>query len=111
MPAEIIVLSFADSDLTGLGAAAAARAVAAPEIALINLRTLDTPTAVDAFVVDAARGARAIVVRLLGGVGYWPHGIDRLRALVQRGAALIVIPGEARWDPALATLSSVPAEA
>jgi cobaltochelatase CobN len=61
---------------------------------------------------DFADGARAIVVRLLGGKRAWPEGVDRLRADCRRqGIALILLGGEAEPDAELAELSLAPAGA
>ncbi|HEX4805882.1 MAG TPA: cobaltochelatase subunit CobN, partial [Conexibacter sp.] len=57
-------------------------------------------------------GARAVVVRLLGGRRAWPEGLAKLRAACERdGIALLALGGEAEPDPELAELSLAPAGA
>ena len=60
----------------------------------------------------SSRGARVVVVRLLGGRRAWPEGVATLRALCERdGVALILLGGEAEPDAELAELSLAPAGA
>jgi len=59
-----------------------------------------------------AAGARAVVVRLLGGRRAWPEGLAKLRAACERdGIALLALGGEAEPDAELAGLSLAPAGA
>ena len=109
-PADLLFLSFAESDLGALGAAWQ-RASAAPTLRLANLAKLKHPLSVDLYLEQVARHAKAILVRLLGGLDYWRYGGEELAALARRsGIALALIPGEGRADPRLAALSTVPAE-
>ena len=56
--------------------------------------------------------ARLVLVRLLGGRGYWPYGLEQVAACcAERGIALACLPGDERADPELAALSTVPPEA
>jgi cobaltochelatase CobN len=107
-PGDIVVLSSADSELAAL--AAAAREAGTGGLRLANLMRLAHPLSVDLFVDKTVAGAKLVVVRLMGGLGYWPHGVERLRALARRGGPrLVVVPGEDRWDDAVEALSTVPA--
>jgi cobaltochelatase CobN len=55
--------------------------------------------------------AKLVVVRAMGGIGYWPHGLERLRALARGGGPrTVVVPGEDRWDPPLVEYCTVDAE-
>ncbi len=57
-------------------------------------------------------GARAVVVRLLGGRRAWPEGVAKLRAACEReSVALLLLGGEAEPDAELAALSLAPAGA
>ena len=52
-----------------------------------------------------------MVVRLLGGRGYWPYGIEQLVIAARaNGTALALLPGDDRPDPELARLSTLPAD-
>ena len=109
-PGDIVVLSFADSDLAGLAAAWQAERAVLPSVRLAHLRDLRHPMSVDLWIERVATHARVIVVRLLGGLDWWKYGIERLSALArERSIALAVLPGEDRDDPRLAAASTLPA--
>src|SRR5262250_3098143 len=82
-PGDVVVLSFADSDLAGLAAAWAAERDALPSVRLAHLRDLRHPLSVDLWIDRVARSARIIVVRLLGGLDWWRYGAERLSALAR----------------------------
>jgi len=108
-PGDIVVLSFADSDLAGLAAAWEAEREALPSVRLAHLRDLRHPMSVDLWIDRVGARARVIVVRVLGGIDWWKYGIERLAALArERGIALAVLPGEDRDDPRLAAASTLP---
>src|SRR5579883_1965842 len=109
-PGDIAVLSFADSDLTGLMAAWEAERTVLPSVRLVHLRDLRHPMSVDLWIDRVGASAKVIVVRLLGGLDWWRYGIDRLAALArERGTALAVLPGEDRDDPRLIAASTLSA--
>jgi cobaltochelatase CobN len=109
-PGDIAILSFADSDLTGLAAAWEAERAALPSVRLVQLRDLKHPMSVDLWIDRVGAHAKVIAVRLLGGLDWWRYGADRLSALArERGIALAMLPGEDRDDPRLAECSTLPA--
>src|SRR5919201_4384139 len=77
-PGDMVVLSFADSDLAGLAAAWAVERDALPSLRLAHLRDLRHPMSVDLWIDSVAQHARVILVRLLGGTESWRYGIERL---------------------------------
>ncbi|WP_297970411.1 cobaltochelatase subunit CobN, partial [uncultured Amaricoccus sp.] len=105
-PAELVAASFSDSDLAAL---AGAWGPELPELRLAALRDLRHPMSVDLWIERVASGARAVLVRLLGGYDWWAYGCERLAAVArERGIALALLPGECRADdPRLAALSTV----
>src|SRR3984893_2457731 len=108
-PGDIAILSFADSDLTGLAAAWEAERASLPSVRLAHLRDLRHPMSVDLWIDRVGAHAKVIVVRLLGGLDWWKYGIERLSALArERGIALAVLPGEDRDDARLAAASTLP---
>jgi len=108
-PGDIAVLSFADSDLTGLAAAWDAERSELPSVRLAHLRDLRHPMSVDLWIDRVGARAKVIVVRLLGGLDWWKYGIERLSALArERGIVLAVLPGEDRDDVRLAAASTIP---
>ncbi len=110
-PGDVLVLSFADSDLAGLAAAWAQESDALPSMRLAHLRDLRHPMSVDIWLERVASHAKVILVRLLGGLDWWHYGVESLSALARaRGIALALLPGEDRDDPRLAAIARVAAE-
>ena len=110
-PGDIVVLSFADSDLAGLAAAYAAEADRLPSLRLAHLRDLRHPMSIDLWIDTVARHAKVIVVRLLGGLDWWRYGVETLAAAArERNIALAVLPGEDRTDQRLDQASTLPAD-
>ena len=108
-PAEMVVLSFSDSDLGAFAAGWHRGAGKLPTLRLCNLVALRHPLSVDTYVEKTLSQAKAILVRLIGGEAYWPYGLASLRDLAQRrGIALAVLPGDGRPDPTLDAYSTVP---
>ena len=67
---------------------------------------------VDLYVDCVIAGARLVIVRLLGGRGYWPYGVEQIAAICRsRKIALAFVPGDDQPDAELAALSTLPAEA
>jgi cobaltochelatase CobN len=108
-PGDIVVLSFADSDLAGLAAAYAADKDVLPSLRFAHLRDLRHPMSIDLWIDKCARHSKVIVVRLLGGLDWWRYGVEALGAMArEQGIALAVLPGEDRDDPRLAEASTLP---
>ena len=107
-PGDIVVLSFADSDLAGLASAYAAEKDRLPSLRLAHLRDLRHPMSIDLWVDRCARHAKMIVVRLLGGLDWWRYGVEALAATArERNIALAVLPGDDRLDPRLDAASTL----
>ncbi len=83
-PGDLVVLSFADSDLAGIAAAWAMERDAVPSVRLAHLRDLRHPMSVDLWIERVASHAKVIVVRLLGGLEWWRYGVERLSVLARR---------------------------
>lgn len=110
-PGDIVFLSSADTEIAGLARAQAELGPDAPTLRLANLLQLDHNFSVDVYVERTLARAKLIVVRLLGGTGYWPHGVAEVGGLARReGIALAWLPGSAEGDPTLEALSTVGAE-
>ncbi|MFN0219594.1 MAG: cobaltochelatase subunit CobN [Hyphomicrobium sp.] len=111
-PADLIVLSFSDSDLATVAAAWRAWPESErPSLRAVNLVRLRHPMSVDLFAESTLPGANAVLVRLLGGLDYWRYGAEQLaRRCRDLGIALAIVPGDCRPDPRLAALSTVDAD-
>lgn len=108
-PGDILILSFADSDLAALASAYAAENGALPSVRLAHLRDLRHPMSIDLWIDKSARHAKVILVRLLGGLDWWRYGVEALSATArERGIALALLPGEDRDDARLIEASTLP---
>ena len=111
-PGDIVVLSAADTELSCLAAAPPLTGDGVPSVRLANLLQLGHNLSVDIYVDDVIAKAKLVTVRLLGGVGYWPYGAERIAEICRaNGIALAMLPGDDQPDPELARLSTLPAEA
>ncbi|SEO49661.1 cobaltochelatase CobN subunit [Salinihabitans flavidus] len=109
-PADLVVLSFSDSDLGAFAAGWHRAAGDLPSLRLANLAALKHPLSVDTYIEQTLCGAKAILIRLIGGVSYWAYGIQQVEALArERGIALAVLPADSRPDPRLDAVSTLPA--
>ena len=107
-PGDIVVLSAADTELACLAAARHRLPEDAPSLRLASLMQLGHPLSVDLYLERTVARARLVVIRLLGGVGYWRYGLEQAAALARAGGiALAVLPGDARADPTLDGWSTV----
>src|ERR1700761_3903111 len=108
-PADLVVLSFADSDLGAFAAAWRGGRETLPSLRLANLRRLAPPLSVDLYLQNTLSGARGILIRLLGGIDYWRYGVEQVTALAAaKGIALAIIPGDGRPDPPLVAPCNLP---
>ncbi|MGU3391240.1 cobaltochelatase subunit CobN [Sphingomonas sp. M1A8_2b] len=110
--ADLVVLSFSDSDLAAFSAGwrtAVAAGDAMPSLRLANLADLTHPLSVDTYLERTLAGAKAILIRLIGGTAYWSYGLQQVEALARRrGIALAVLPADGRYDRRLDAASTVP---
>ena len=107
-PGELVLLSAADTELASLASAYARLAEPRPTLRLASLKQLSHNLSVDLYVESVIRRARLVVVRLMGGVGYWPYGVERLIASAREsGAALAFLPADDQPDAELAALSTL----
>jgi cobaltochelatase CobN len=108
-PADLVVLSFSDSDLGAFAAGWQRGRNRLPSVRLANLVALRHPLSVDTYIENTLSGAKGILIRLIGGESYWPYGLASVQDLCRRrGIALAVLPADGRDDPALDALSTLP---
>ncbi len=107
-PADLVVLSAADTDLVGLDAAKVAAGDALPSLRLANYLNLKHNLSVDLYINTVISKAKLVIVRLLGGKAYWPYGVSEIAQTArQLGIAVAFVPGDGPEDPELEALSTV----
>lgn len=107
-PAPIVIITAADTDIQTLAAAATQLPPGFPELRVVNLLQLQQQLTIDTYADDVLCKAEVIVVRVIGGRGYWSYGLEVVEELAQRtGAKLIILPGDERPDPNLISHSTV----
>ncbi|MSO91981.1 MAG: cobaltochelatase subunit CobN [Rhodospirillales bacterium] len=110
---EIVFLSSADSELALLAQARASLPPSGfPSLRLANLLRLGHPMSVDVYTESVIGKARLVVVRLLGGRGYWAYGVDQVADVCRKQSIPVAfLPGDDVPDAELAALSTVTKEA
>nr|WP_294523741.1 cobaltochelatase subunit CobN [uncultured Rhodopila sp.] len=110
--ADIVALSFTDTDLAVLAAAWEAGQGTLPSLRLASLASLRHPYSVDLYADKVLSKARFVLVRLLGGMDYWRYGVDELANLARSsGFHLAIVSGDQRIDERLDEASTLPPEA
>ena len=108
-PADLVVMSYSDSDLGAFAAGWRRAGGTLPTLRLANLVALRHPLSVDVYLEKTLAGARGILVRLIGGESYWPYGLAQLHDHAWRNdVALALLPADGRPDARLEELSTVP---
>lgn len=108
-PAELVVLSFSDSDLGAFKAGWKRADGSLPSLRLANLTALKHPLSVDTYIEQTLNGAKAILIRLIGGQQYWAYGLGQVHDFAQQnGIALAVLPADGQPDARLDAASTLP---
>jgi len=108
-PADLVVLSFSDSDLAAFASGWCRGRAGLPTLRLANLAELRHPLSVDTYVERTLSQARGILVRLIGGESYWSYGLAALHQLAKdRNIVLAVLPADGRDDARLDAFSTLP---
>jgi len=113
-PGDIVVLSAADTELASLADARTRienEDGDSPSVRLASLLHLGHNMSVDLYVERVVANAKLVVIRLLGGRGYWSYGVEQAAGVCrERGIPLALLPGDDQPDPELAELSTLPPE-
>ena len=114
-PGDIVVLSAADTELALLADARAGLTKNnpdAPSLRLANILHLAHNMSVDLYVDNVVRHARLVVLRLLGGRGYWPYGVEQIAdACGKSGIPVAFLPGDDQPDAELSAFSTLETDA
>lgn len=107
-PADVIVITAADTELAGLSAANSEISDGPVSLRLANLGNLSHPFTVDKYLDDTVTKSRLVIVRILGGQAYWPYGLEQFAIrLGQAGVPLVALPGDDKPEEGLRRLSTV----
>ncbi|MBD1549288.1 cobaltochelatase subunit CobN [Roseibium aggregatum] len=110
-PADIVFLSAADTELGSFAAAHHGLGEGRASLRLASIMALGHPYSVDLYAEQTVAHSKLVAVRLLGGIEYWRYGVERLEEEARAsGVKLILVPGDDKWDEALASRSTVPLE-
>jgi cobaltochelatase CobN len=108
-PADILLLTAADTELMTWSAVVAQLPRGFPCVRALNLDRLRDSRVFDAYLDDVVQESRVLIIRLLGGLGYWREQLEQICLLATaHEIAVICLPGDAQPDAALAALSTVP---
>ncbi len=110
-PGDIVFLSAADTELSSLATAQKVRPDG-PSLRLANTMQLSHNLSVDIYVEEIIANAKLVIVRLLGGISYWPYAVEKIteccRAL---GIKLAFLPGDDQPNEELTALNTLPRDA
>jgi len=111
-PGDIVILSAADTELAALsGAYGECAGTGMPSLRLANLLQLGHNMSVDLYTENIIANARLVVVRLLGGRGYWPYGVEQISAVArENNIKLAMLPGDDQPDGELGSFSNLSPE-
>ena len=105
----LVILTTADTEIQALASAVLRLPEGFATVRARHANDLLAPGALDRFCTEELAAARALVVRVLGGLPYFSEGYERLsRACKERGIAFFALPGEQSLDPALTALCHAP---
>jgi cobaltochelatase CobN len=108
-PAPIVIITAADTDIQTLAQVWEALPTDFPELRVTNILALQQQLTIDTYAEDILAKAAVIIVRLLGGVGYWPYGLEVVQEIAGRtGTKLAIVPGDSQPDPSLFSRSTLP---
>ncbi len=106
-PADVVVISAADTEFAALSEART-EMEAPPTLRLASLMHLKHPMSVDLHLDTCATKSRLVVVRMLGGAGYWRYGFEQYAArLAEARVPVAFLPGDDKPDPELREFSTV----
>jgi cobaltochelatase CobN len=109
-PADIVLLTAADTEILIWSAAAAAPpSHGFPSVRALNLERLRDSRVLDVFLDDVLQESRVIVIRVLGGLAYWRDQLEPIRLLaLAHDIHLVCLPGDDQPDAELASFCTVP---
>ncbi|OSQ45909.1 cobaltochelatase subunit CobN [Thalassospira sp. MCCC 1A01428] len=115
-PGDVVILSAAESELACLASAQTGLQTefdgTVPSLRLASLLQLGHNMSVDLYLDDVVSHARFIIVRVLGGRGYWEYGVEQLVAHARdNDIPLVLLPGDDQPDGEMLSLSTLKGQA
>ncbi len=111
-PGDIVFLSAADTELFTVNEAYKSLSQTQPglpSLRLANLTYFKQELTIDTYVEEVVTKAKLVVLRLLGGVAYFPYLCEAISDMAaDKGIELIVLPGDDKPDIELTRMSTVP---
>ena len=93
-PGEIVFISAADTEISCLSKVRGELDDTYPTLRLANLMTLTHNMSVDLYIEKIVKYAKLVIIRCLGGISYWPYGIERISETCRiNNIALALLPG------------------
>lgn len=108
-PADIVVLSFSDTDLALFAKAWDDLPGPRPVLRLANAGQLRHAMSVDLYVEDTIRHSRCVIVRLIGGFDFWRYGVEQISACCRNHHIPLAILSGATGDERLEEHSTMSA--
>jgi len=110
-PGDIVYITAADSEIALLAGAQKALGPRAPTLRLANLMALGHNYSVDLYVESVIANAKLVILRVLGGRGYWPYGLAEIVGVCRaKRIRLACLPGDDLPDADLMADSTLPAD-
>ncbi len=108
LPADLIFLSTADTDLAILTQASRKYKENPDFIRLGQLAWLTHPYSVDLYLEKTATKSKLVIIRALGGASYWQYCLEQFSIrLKDTGSRFVVLPGDDKPDSELLSLSNI----
>ena len=108
-PGDVLFLSAADTENSSI--ANAVNRVANLDWRLASLGQLTHPMSVDTYAENTAKHAKLIVIRALGGAGYFSYALEAFYATASNNnIKIVVVPGDDKPDPELDRFCNVSGE-
>ena len=104
-PAEILFISTADTELSGIAKVWGPRFKG--KLRLMQANLLIHPKSAEYYADHVLCKAKLAIFRLHGGYGYFPHLLDEIKHIKSHGAKtlMLVLPGTDDWDQELLTFN------
>ena len=106
-PADLLFISSADSELTAISEAIT-ETNHQTSVRLASLNHLQHPMSVDLHLEKTVSKCKLVIIRVLGGLGYWQYGVEQYSSVLrENNIPIAFLPGDDKPDPELRGLSTL----